>query len=462
MRLIQRFVIVTTLLGTGYVWGAEQEPPLRWIPPETFDQAKEGLGLPVLEGVEHTILYDPIPSKANVDEGGNGRYESLRHGTYSHHQRLVVYQDKLIVYWTNHSHDENGPGQRVLAKVGTFSPDRSAVEWGGDETLVELAPAPMPVRRRLWHHDPDVMYEGYASAMLQLINDKLYVRGSMVACHGWTNDVKYHGRCLSPIPAECWSDSRDRTKGFRWDMWWPLGLGFAQAWRVEGASLVPDSPLYKMSDALTRVEVTPSRFKRVPTPVEPYKSARPFKEAPQAMQEDIVHGKRVRFQRNPKYAKGTDKLAADGKNGLAHHTEFQRPDGKWVAVRDNLLNPHYYYAAIKDRHDDDYPPAIRTNLFGQAMPVAGNLPDGRPWIICNNAPRTDMYLTLSEDGVTFDRTWLLLHIDRQTDGGVCKGSHGGPQYFQSVTVGPNIWVVYSVAKEQVGITKIPVAVLAGH
>ena len=57
-----------------------------------------------------------------------------------------------------------------------------------------------------------------------------------------------------------------------------------------------------------------------------------------------MHGKRVKFQRNPKYAKGTDKLAADGKNGLAHHTEFQRPDGKWVAVRDNLLNPHYYYA----------------------------------------------------------------------------------------------------------------------
>ena len=59
------------------------------------------------------------------------------------------------------------------------------------------------------------------------------------------------------------------------------------------------------------------------------------------------------------------------------------------------------------------------------------------------------------------RGWLL-HIDRQTDGGVCKDSHGGPQYFQAVTVGPNIWVVYSVAKEQVGITKISVTVLAGR
>jgi hypothetical protein len=71
-----------------------------------------------------------------------------------------------------------------------------------------------------------------------------------------------------------------------------------------------------------------------------------------------------------------------------------------------------------------------------------------------------MYLTLSEDGVTFDRTWLLLHVDRVAEEGVCKGSRGGPQYFQAVTVGPNIWVVYSIAKEQVGVTKIPLRLLA--
>ena len=445
-----------TLAATG----AELAPPIRWVTPPTFDRDKEGLGLPVLEGVEHTLLYDPIPSTANIDEGGDGRYESLRHGTYSHHQRVVLCEDKFIIYWTNHSRDENGPGQRLLAKVGTFNAARSDIDWGGDETLVELAPAPMPVRRRQWQHDPDEMYEGYASAMLQLINGRLYVRGSMVGCHGWTNEVKYHGRCYKPIPAENWSDARDPRRGFRWDMWWPLGLGFVQRWRSEGKALVPDSTMYKFNDAFTQVEVTPGRFKRVPSVVEPYASAPPFAAAPQDLQEDVVHGKRVMFHRLPTYAKDTRKLAADGKHGLAHYTEFRRPDGKWVAVRDNLLVPHYYYAAIKDKQSDCYPPAVPTNLFGQAMPVAGELPDGRPWIICNNAPRTDMYLTLSEDGITFDKTWHLLHIDRETDGGICKGSHGGPQYFQSVTVGPNIWVVYSIAKEQIGVTRIPVASLA--
>ena len=435
-----------------------QEPPIRWVPPPTFDKGKVGLGLPKLEGVTHWLIYDPLPSKCNVDEGGTGRYESLRHGTYSHHQRIVLHEDKFIAYWTNHSKDENGPGQRLLAKVGTFNSDRTDVEWGGDETLVELGPAPVPVRRRLWTHDPDEMYEGYASCMLQLINGKLYVRGSMVGCHGWTNDVKYHGRCYKPIPAENWSDGRDTKRGFRWDMWWPLGMGFVQRWRIEGKTLVPDSPMYKFNDAFTKVEVTPGRFKRVPPVLEPYASAQPFASAPREMQEDVVHGKRVVFHRHPKYAKGTRRLAADGKHGLAHYSEFRRPDGKWVAVRDNLLVPNYYYAAIKDKHSDNYPPAVPTNLFGQAMPVAGELPDGRPWIICNNRSRYDMYITLSDDGVAFDRTWHLLHEAPKRDGGICKG--GGPQYFQSVTVGPNIWVVYSIGKIKVGVTKIPIRLLA--
>ena len=92
------------------------------------------------------------------------------------------------------------------------------------------------------------------------------------------------------------------------------------------------------------------------------------------------------------------------------------------------------------------------------MPVAGELPDGRPWIICNNRTRRDMYLTLSNDGRTFDRTWLLMHNPRKpSDDGMHKG--GGPQYFQAVTVNGNIWVVYSITKEQVGVSRIPLSLL---
>ncbi|MFO7870369.1 MAG: hypothetical protein R6V03_02925 [Kiritimatiellia bacterium] len=47
---------------------------LTWQPPALFDPEKGGLGLPQLEGVEHMLLYDPLPSQCEVDCGGDDRY----------------------------------------------------------------------------------------------------------------------------------------------------------------------------------------------------------------------------------------------------------------------------------------------------------------------------------------------------------------------------------------------------
>jgi hypothetical protein len=433
--------------------------PIRWLCPKTFDPNVPGLALAKLEGITNYLIYDPKPCRGNLDEGGDGKYESLLHGTYSHHPQIVLYKDKFIVTWTNHSRDENGPGQRVLAKVGTFNPKRTDIDWGNDETLVELAPPPVPVRRRPWTNDPNLIYEVYTLGSLNVINNRLYFKGFLIASHGWTDDVKYHGVADKPIPAEHWREGANWDKGEKtFDIWWNIGLDFAQRWNVQGKTLVPDSNLYKMNEPLHQVEVTPGRFKKVLSPLEPYASARSFEQAPKDMRQDVLHGNPKQFTTQaPKYAPGTEKLAADGKNGLAHWTQFKRPDGKWVVIRDNLINPGYYYAALKETQDENYPPAVRTNLYGGAMPVAGELPNGQPWIICNNPSREDMYITLSTDGIVFDKTWLLMHDDRKPDGGLFKGP--GPQYFTAVTIGENIWVAYSIAKERVGVTKIPIRLL---
>jgi hypothetical protein len=433
--------------------------PIRWVCPKTFNPNVAGLGLPQLKGIFHYLIYDPKPCKGNIDEGGNGKYESLLHGTFNHHPQIVLYKDKFIVTWTNHSRDENGPGQRMLAKVGTFNPERTEINWGGDETLVELAPPPVPVRRRRWTNDPETIDETYALGELKLINNRLYFIGRLVANHGWTDDIQYHGFPGKPIPTEHWRDGVNWEKGDIagvnvFDIWWDVGLDFLQRWNVQGETLMPKSLLYKRSEYLSRVEVAPGRFKKVLSPLKPYRSARSFKQAPEDMREDILHGKPEQSVRKPKYAPDTTMLAADGKNGLAHWAEFKRPDGKWVVIRDNLINPGYYYAALKGSLDEYYPPAVRTNLYGHAMPVAGELPNGQPWIICNNQSREDMYITLSTDGIVFDKTWLLMHDDQKPDGGIGKGP--GPQYFTAITVGENIWVVYSIAKERVGVTKLPI------
>jgi len=77
---------------------------ITWHPPETFNPEMPGLGLPPLAGVEHTLFYDPLPSRCNLDDGGDGTYESLRHGTYSHHPQIVLFEIPFIAYWFQRGH----------------------------------------------------------------------------------------------------------------------------------------------------------------------------------------------------------------------------------------------------------------------------------------------------------------------------------------------------------------------
>ena len=443
---------------------AGQEPPIIWKRPRNFVHYAAGLGMTKLQGAEHWVIYDPKPCKGNVNEGGDGKYESVMHGTYSHHSNIVLYKDKFIVHWTNHSKDENGPGQRVIAKIGTFNADRTAIDWGGDETMVEIAPAPVPVRRRRRKHDPDVINEHYANGTLQVINDRLYFRGHLSAVHGYTDRPEYGhpSEVAGPTPAAHWRDERDKDAGFGAEVYWSLGFSFVQRWEVQGKTIVPASPMYKLREMIDpKYEVTPGRFKTVLRPNEPYASASAFDEAPELIRNDIRAGRALSFRRHPRYASAeARRRAADGTRGLAHYAEFKRPDGKWVVIRDNLAKGKggAYYAAVKDKEIDGYPPAIRTELPGYAMPAAGELPNGWVWILGNMRSRQDFYITVSRDGKLFRRTRHLLTIEGTPEPDSI-GKKGGPQYPHAVTVGNNIAIAYSITKMKEGVTRVPIDAL---
>ena len=459
---MERFKIGVCLILVGHLFciaapAEAQTPPISWVPPATFDTNQAGLGLPLLPGLEETIIYNPIPSNAAVNTGGGGLYESKNHGTFNHSPTLALFDDKLIVYWYNHDQDEDAPGQRLMAKVGTFNADQTDIAWGGNETLVELAGPPGPVRRRLsTSFDPNIIYESATHGDLRIINGRFYVFGRLAAAHGWTDDVAYHGWATGPVPAANWSD--DKTSSHRFDIYHDLGR-FVQQWEIVGSTLQPSSPLYLTKDFESQVEVTAGRFKQVPAFNAPYDQVLPLAASSMEIQYDVIDGEPESFLRYPNYAPGTWNLTEDGTNGMAHYTEFQRPDGTWVVVRDNLNNPTNFYAADKANQSDFYPLGIQTNLYGAAQPVSGELPiTGSPWIIANDENRENMYLTLSEDGYTFDESWLLQNSTRNfIEPGY--GKNGGAQYFQSVTIGNNIWVTYSVSKELIGVMKVPIASL---
>lgn len=448
------------------------EAPIKWVAPSSFDPDLPGMGLPQLPGCKSQVIYDPLMCRSAVDEGGDGRYESVLHGTFNHHQGFVLYQDKIIAWWSNHARDENGPGQRVIGRWGTWVGDSASadarINWGYVPSFVEFMPPPVPVRRRWWHVDPYVI-QPYIDGSLSVRNGKLYSIGQVTCIGGWTTEELLR-RPTGPLPPEKWNDRLDLSRGFRYDLWYDVGPQFAQRWTFRDGQLVPDSPMYRMTPDVSRIEVTPGRWKPVAPLIPPYVNMIPIENAPEDIRLDILGAPKPAGTPppapRPTHAPGTSSHAADGKHGLAHSTEFERPDGKLVSVRDNLQNPGHYYAAVRNSREDYYPPAIETDLVGGAAPVSGRLPDGRVWLLCNSPSnylvahensRKDMFITVSRDGITFDKTWLVFHSDRKSDGGIYK--FGGPQYFVTRIIGENMWIVYSITKEQIGITKLPLSSL---
>lgn len=438
------------------------EAPLQWKQQSSFDPEKPGLGLPSLRGVENTVIYAPAVSRAAVEEGGDGRYESTLHGTYNHHTDVVVVGDKVVVYWTNHSNDENGPGQRILARWGVLNETRDAIDWGDPaKRTIELVPAPVTVRRRL-PLDPAPAERRSVVAKVDVVDGRLRVSGRILMWHGWTDDpaVRFPGD--KPIPEKNYRPTPDDQNGygkiFRYDMMWETGPAFRQLWSFENGELVPASPLYLEQEPATSLQLTQSHTWKF-GPLSPaFAEASLLKNAPPSTQEQLLRPAAAK-PATPQYAPGTAHLAADGKNSLAHRAVFRRPDGKYVIVRDNLIAPGHYYAAVQD-DSGLYPPAMPTNLYGDVMPAAGEFPDGSVWLIGNSRGRRDFYLTIARDGVHFDHTWLLLHINDPWTPGYAKSRRGGPQYPQVEMIGKSLWVFYSIGKERIGVTRIPVAAIA--
>jgi len=492
------------------------EPPVRWVQPATFDLEQPGLGIPMAPGIENTVIYDPYPCRGNINEGGNGKYEDVLHGSFNHHPGWQFVGDYIITQWTNHSFDENGPGQRMLCRVGKWIGDKNSpnarIDWGDPRvTTVEVAPPPIPVMRRYWYVNPDTIFP-YVEGGWSVRNNRLFMTAHLTAIGGYTTQEAFR-RPTGPQPPSDYSDSlsgsrtrsrlelayrvpptqrvaaymdsvtqargpqlratrqrstqttaarRDslsRLRRFQYDFWWDLGMQFVQEWKIQNGTLVPAGPLYQITPQLTRVEVIPGKWRVVAPLLPPYRNMTPVSQAPRDIR-DMFEPKPAPQQAaqavrsHPQFKNDAHWLAADGKNGLAHFSEYRLADGRYVSIRDNLLSAGHYYASIRDSNGY-YPPAMETNLYGGASPSTGKLPDGRVYILCNSSGRRDMFMMLSSDGISFDRTWNIVHVDRMSDGGIYKG--GGPQYYHAEIIEPNMWIFYSITKIQMGVSKVPLA-----
>jgi hypothetical protein len=141
---------------------------------------------------------------------------------------------------------------------------------------------------------------------------------------------------------------------------------------------------------------------------------------------------------------------------------FRRPDGSLVTLfRTKNENDRLYAAASSDDGKSWSLPLETNFLDSTARFSSGSLPDGSVYIISNpgaHLVRIPLTIALSQDGVTFDRAFV---IRGEATSQRWEGLHklAGWQYPTSLVWGDYLYVVYSINKEDVGVTRIALSEL---
>jgi hypothetical protein len=163
----------------------------------------------------------------------------------------------------------------------------------------------------------------------------------------------------------------------------------------------------------------------------------------------------------------TANAAAPHERRLSREIEpslFRRADGCAVMVfRDEDLSFRQLAAESCDRGVTWTTPALTAMPDSRAKQSAGNLPDGTAYLVNapnGDRPRIPLAVTVSPDGRTFDRSWLLRgQGDLQPLRFEGKYKRPGYHYPKSVVWKGWLYVGYATNKEDVQVTRVPLASL---
>ncbi|MCC6683252.1 MAG: exo-alpha-sialidase [Phycisphaeraceae bacterium] len=159
----------------------------------------------------------------------------------------------------------------------------------------------------------------------------------------------------------------------------------------------------------------------------------------------------------------------DGSHYVAYGTEpsiYERPDGTLVmAMRhsEDVNNRTYriWVSTSADNGETWTTPYITNFPDSSNMQLAGNLPDGTAYII--NTPnlildRIPLTISLSDDGVLFDRAYLVRGVPpaQRYDG---ESKTLGYSYAHATIHDGYLWITYATNKEDVEVTRIPLSSL---
>ncbi len=203
-----------------------------------------------------------------------------------------------------------------------------------------------------------------------------------------------------------------------------------------------------------------------------------FLEAPRVLRSGdlLLNGQSNLKQPRLLYSRQDDGTSGWQEGSLPETADLRYPEPTWFQRRDGVVvmlfrsensNPWLYASTSRDDGLTWTLPAQTNFPDATARSFAGNLPDGSAFIINNpnQSPgsvydfigrRVPLTVSLSQDGVTFDRAFVVRGEDT-TMRFPGENKLPGWQYPGATVYGDHLYVVYSINKEDVGLTRIRIS-----
>jgi len=146
-------------------------------------------------------------------------------------------------------------------------------------------------------------------------------------------------------------------------------------------------------------------------------------------------------------------------------SSFIKSNGDIVMLFRDQSSSYHKLASISSDRGKTWSEVTMTNIpDARTKQSAGNLPDGRPFMICcpvTNKQRIPLVIMISNDGGdTFDEAWLLRGRDEITPPRFAgKAKRMGYHYPKSFIDSDFLYVSYSDNKEDIKVTRIPLSAL---
>lgn len=341
---------------------------------------------------------------------------TIEAGTYNHHPNIARHRGGFFVSWSNHPVDEDEPGQRVL-----FSYSADGRQWQREAVLFPAIPT----------------HGG---------------RKLVLTANGWLRDGALLFAIADLHDIIGWSDNEGRAiakqKNDRYYRTAQRSFGRLARQVDENGNLAAPFWLSRIDDAQTICSICRSN----PEPAA----------ALNAMLQEPLNRRRWQLMDGNRLGYWVDRYPDQGSDGhyLVEPTTYRAKNNFLVRLlRD--LDPSYRLYATTSRDGASWETPVRTDIpDSPSLSAAGQLPDGRRYLIGNPVKnsRDPLAIRLSRDGLRFGEAQILR---RGAPPLRRAGLHKGPgfQYPSAIVADSVLWIVYSVNKEDIAVSRVPLPAL---